>query len=166
MLLMFCVIDCSKELSNGTRSMPRVKSCIHGMPNRRTFTSRFAALLVVEYCLILGVTNAVVYLPPPIIRIIIISPPFFASMTQELKPKTSINNAYCLLNLGDSITTDHISPAGNISARSPAARYLTDRGYVGIGTTSTTTTNYIPTWPVARCHLIFSADDAGLFVFG
>jgi aconitate hydratase len=36
--------------------------------------------------------------------------------------------AYCLLNLGDSITTDHISPAGNIAKNSPAAQYLKGRG--------------------------------------
>jgi len=39
-----------------------------------------------------------------------------------------IQNAYCLLNLPDSITTDHISPAGNISKSSATAKYLTSRG--------------------------------------
>lgn len=39
-----------------------------------------------------------------------------------------ITGARCLLNLGDSITTDHISPAGNIAKDSPAARYLMERG--------------------------------------
>uniref|UniRef100_A0A4W6F9H9 Cytoplasmic aconitate hydratase n=1 Tax=Lates calcarifer TaxID=8187 RepID=A0A4W6F9H9_LATCA len=48
------------------------------------------------------------------------SPPFFSGL--------SITNAYVLLNLGDSVTTDHISPAGNIARNSPAARYLTSRG--------------------------------------
>jgi len=56
------------------------------------------------------------------------SPPFFSSITKELKPQTKFDNAFCLLNLGDSITTDHISPAGNISRKSPAARYLEARG--------------------------------------
>jgi len=48
----------------------------------------------------------------------------------KLKPTavTKIDSAYCLLNLGDSITTDHISPAGNIAKDSPAARYLVGRG--------------------------------------
>mmetsp|Transcript_30818 Transcript_30818/g.51947 ORF Transcript_30818/g.51947 Transcript_30818/m.51947 type:complete len:896 (-) Transcript_30818:33-2720(-) len=55
-------------------------------------------------------------------------PPFFQGMTAEPQPITSIDNARCLLNFGDSITTDHISPAGNISVKSPAARYLIDRG--------------------------------------
>ena len=43
----------------------------------------------------------------------------------EIKP---IKNAAVLLNLGDSVTTDHISPAGSISRTSPAARYLSARG--------------------------------------
>jgi hypothetical protein len=37
-------------------------------------------------------------------------------------------DGYCLLNMGDSITTDHISPAGNIAKKSPAAQYLMDLG--------------------------------------
>lgn len=56
-------------------------------------------------------------------------PPFFAGMTKEVP--TSVNpvkDAYCLLNLPDSITTDHISPAGNISKTSSAAKYLNGRG--------------------------------------
>lgn len=56
------------------------------------------------------------------------SPPFFSGVERELTPKTKVDGAYCLLNLGDSITTDHISPAGSISVRSPAARYLQARG--------------------------------------
>jgi len=55
-------------------------------------------------------------------------PPFFQQMTTEASPVTSIAGATCLLNLGDSITTDHISPAGNISVKSPAARFLMARG--------------------------------------
>lgn len=56
------------------------------------------------------------------------SPPFFESLTMELEPPRSIINAHVLLNFGDSVTTDHISPAGNIARNSPAARYLTNRG--------------------------------------
>ena len=40
----------------------------------------------------------------------------------------SFAGAYALLNLGDSVTTDHISPAGSIAKSSPAARYLLDKG--------------------------------------
>jgi len=39
-----------------------------------------------------------------------------------------IKDAYCLLNFGNSITTDHISPAGNIAKNSPASIYLEKRG--------------------------------------
>ncbi|XP_010611189.1 cytoplasmic aconitate hydratase [Fukomys damarensis] len=56
------------------------------------------------------------------------SPPFFENLTLDLQPPKSIVDAYVLLNLGDSVTTDHISPAGNIARNSPAARYLTNRG--------------------------------------
>merc|ERR1712205_71706 len=50
----------------------------------------------------------------------------------DLKPIGDITSAHCLLNLGDSITTDHISPAGKIAKNSPAARYLMERGVEAI----------------------------------
>ena len=49
-------------------------------------------------------------------------------MEKELPEIKSIQNARVLLNLGDSVTTDHISPAGAISRTSPAAKYLIERG--------------------------------------
>jgi aconitate hydratase len=49
-------------------------------------------------------------------------------MEKGLPKKKPIKDAFCLLNLGDSITTDHISPAGKISKNSPAARYLASKG--------------------------------------
>jgi len=55
-------------------------------------------------------------------------PPFFQGMTAELVEKAPIKDAYALLHLGDSVTTDHISPAGSIPRNSPAARYLASRG--------------------------------------
>lgn len=55
-------------------------------------------------------------------------PPFFDNMTRELPAIKSIESARCLLYLGDSVTTDHISPAGSIARNSPAARYLSARG--------------------------------------
>eukprot|EP00111_Clytia_hemisphaerica_P000375 TCONS_00001021-protein len=51
-------------------------------------------------------------------------PPFFNEMTLVVPEVESIANAAVLLNVGDSVTTDHISPAGMISRTSPAARYL------------------------------------------
>ena len=56
------------------------------------------------------------------------NPPFFQTMSDQPNPISDIDGAYCLLNMGDSITTDHISPAGKISTDSPAARYLQERG--------------------------------------
>ncbi|KAJ6756909.1 ACONITASE/IRON-RESPONSIVE ELEMENT FAMILY MEMBER [Salix koriyanagi] len=55
-------------------------------------------------------------------------PPYFKSMTMSPPGAHGVKDAYCLLNFGDSITTDHISPAGNIHKDSPAARYLMERG--------------------------------------
>lgn len=55
-------------------------------------------------------------------------PPFFDGMTKELPTSKPISNARVLLFLGDSVTTDHISPAGSIGRTSPAARYLAERG--------------------------------------
>ncbi|XP_075152007.1 cytoplasmic aconitate hydratase-like [Haematobia irritans] len=54
-------------------------------------------------------------------------PPFFEGMTRELPKLSSIESARCLLFLGDSVTTDHISPAGSIARNSPAARFLSER---------------------------------------
>ncbi|MGL4832765.1 MAG: aconitate hydratase, partial [Propionibacteriaceae bacterium] len=54
--------------------------------------------------------------------------PYFDDMPLEPKPVTDIHGARALLKLGDSVTTDHISPASSIPANSPAAKYLTDRG--------------------------------------
>jgi len=56
------------------------------------------------------------------------NPPFFSGMTKALPQSGSIRSARCLLLLGDSVTTDHISPAGSIARNSPAARYLAGRG--------------------------------------
>lgn len=54
-------------------------------------------------------------------------PPFFIDMTPEVKPIENISQARVLVKVGDSVTTDHISPAGAISRNSPAADYLTER---------------------------------------
>jgi len=56
------------------------------------------------------------------------NPPYFEGMTMQLKPLADVQRARVLAVLGDSVTTDHISPAGNISKSSPAARYLIAQG--------------------------------------
>ncbi|WOL10401.1 aconitate hydratase, cytoplasmic-like [Canna indica] len=55
-------------------------------------------------------------------------PPFFKNMTRTPPGPHGVEDAYCLLFFGDSITTDHISPAGSIHKDSPAARYLLEHG--------------------------------------
>ncbi|WP_326556990.1 aconitate hydratase [Micromonospora sp. NBC_01796] len=55
-------------------------------------------------------------------------PPYFEGMAREPQPVVDITNARVLAKLGDSVTTDHISPAGSIKADSPAGRYLADHG--------------------------------------
>ncbi len=55
-------------------------------------------------------------------------PPYFEAMTAAPEPVTDILGARVLALLGDSVTTDHISPAGSIKADSPAGRYLAEHG--------------------------------------
>lgn len=55
-------------------------------------------------------------------------PPYFDGMSLEPAPPPPIRSARVLLALGDSVTTDHISPAGSIPKDSPAGRFLMDRG--------------------------------------
>ncbi|MCL7453471.1 MAG: aconitate hydratase AcnA [Anaerolineae bacterium] len=55
-------------------------------------------------------------------------PPFFEDLTLDLPPLEEIRGARVLALLGDSVTTDHISPAGSIAVDSPAGRYLMDQG--------------------------------------
>ena len=55
-------------------------------------------------------------------------PPYFEGMKKETSPVTDIHSARVLAKLGDSVTTDHISPAGSIKADSPAGAYLQAHG--------------------------------------
>jgi aconitate hydratase len=55
-------------------------------------------------------------------------PPFFEELTLDPKPLTDIRGARILAVLGDSVTTDHIAPAGDIAENSPAGRFLKARG--------------------------------------
>ncbi|MEO7937217.1 MAG: aconitate hydratase, partial [Burkholderiaceae bacterium] len=55
-------------------------------------------------------------------------PPYFDGVGREPAPLTDINGARVLARLGDSVTTDHISPAGTIKLDSPAGKYLTEHG--------------------------------------
>jgi aconitate hydratase len=55
-------------------------------------------------------------------------PPFFEGMPREPEPLPDVENARCLVSLGDSVTTDHISPAGSIKPESPAGEWLIEHG--------------------------------------
>ncbi|MEM7230185.1 MAG: aconitase family protein, partial [Planctomycetota bacterium] len=55
-------------------------------------------------------------------------PPFFTDLTADVTPIAPIHNARVLVKVGDSVTTDHISPAGSIATDSPAGTYLKDNG--------------------------------------
>jgi len=55
-------------------------------------------------------------------------PPYFEGMPKNPTPVTDISDARVLAVLGDSVTTDHISPAGNIKVDSPAGKYLAEHG--------------------------------------
>jgi aconitate hydratase len=56
------------------------------------------------------------------------SPPYFEGMPKDPRPLTDVRGGRVLVFVGDSITTDHISPAGSIEAQSPAGRYLQGLG--------------------------------------
>jgi aconitate hydratase len=55
-------------------------------------------------------------------------PPYFEGLRQEPAPLSDLSGARCLVSLSDSVTTDHISPAGSIRPDSPAGRYLAEHG--------------------------------------
>jgi aconitate hydratase len=55
-------------------------------------------------------------------------PPYFDGMSTEVGTVPDLEGARCLVQLGDSVTTDHISPAGSIKPESPAGRYLIEHG--------------------------------------
>lgn len=57
------------------------------------------------------------------------NPPFFKKMAPELTPLSPITGAHVLVKVGDSVTTDHISPAGAIMSDSPAGDYLESHGF-------------------------------------
>jgi aconitate hydratase len=77
----------------------------------------------------LKATDSLLY-PWDLKSLYIKAPPFFEGMTRELPAPRPISEARVLLNLGDSVTTDHISPAGSIARTSSAAKFLTDKGII------------------------------------
>jgi len=64
-------------------------------------------------------------------------PPFFTGLPREAGTPAAIRGARVLAWLGDSVTTDHISPAGSISSAGPAGRWLLAQGVPGRSSTAT-----------------------------
>ncbi len=75
--------------------------------------------------------------------------PYFDGMGKAVEGFAPISGARVLANLGDFITTDHISPAGSIASDSPAAKYLAERGSTRLCST--------PTAPVAATMRLWRA---------
>jgi aconitase A len=79
---------------------------------------------LIKVLLINGGQNLLVFNLKSLFILDIHNPPFFKFCTEKLDDIKDIKDAYCLGFFGDSITTDHISPAGNIAAQSPAGKFL------------------------------------------
>ncbi len=109
-------------------SQDEIESIIDRHVNREQFNSRYADVFTgadewqaveTELSLLYDWSEESTYIQ---------SPPFFADLTPKPRPVKPIRGARTLVMVGDSITTDHISPAGPISANTPAGRYLIERG--------------------------------------
>ena len=68
----------------------------------------------------------------------VLRPTFLEGLAMEPAPVTEVEGARVLAQLGDSVTTDHISPAGNISPTTPAGQYLSEQGRRASGTSTPT----------------------------
>lgn len=109
-------------------SSKEVESTIASAITPEMFTSEYghAALGPVEWQRITGATGPLYKWDEK--STYVQEPPFFIDMPREPKPIQGISNAVCLLSVGDSVTTDHISPAGSIKASSPAGIFLQANG--------------------------------------
>jgi aconitate hydratase len=110
-------------------SQAEVEKAIHDTVTREQFRSRYAEVFM-------GGGDEWQQITPPEGEIYkwdknstyIQEPTFFQDMKKEPAPIRAIRKARCLLKLGDSVTTDHISPAGSIDAKTPAGQYLQKNG--------------------------------------
>jgi aconitate hydratase A / 2-methylisocitrate dehydratase len=104
-----------------------VQAAIHGSVIREEFTAAYADVLTGDArWRTLEAPSSQTYDWPD--STYIRRPPYFQAMGMEPAPVSDIRGARCLALLGDSITTDHISPAGSIKPDSPAGRYLIAKG--------------------------------------
>ncbi len=109
-------------------SQEEVAQAVEGSVDRKLFTESYATVFEGdERWRALPVPEGQTYAWDPESTYVQL-PPFFSSITPEPPPITDIVGARALAVLGDSITTDHISPAGSIPASSPAGRYLIEHG--------------------------------------
>ncbi|HET8612624.1 MAG TPA: aconitate hydratase AcnA [Sphingomonas sp.] len=109
-------------------SNEEVRGLIDANIDRGMFTARYAQVFTGdERWRAIDVTGSDTYRWNPA-STYVANPPYFDGMGMEPAPVTDIVNARPLAIFADSITTDHISPAGSIKADSPAGRYLTEHG--------------------------------------
>jgi aconitate hydratase len=108
-------------------SQEEIKAAIAANVSREEFTSAYADVFAGdERWRSLDAATSQTYDWPE--STYIRNPPYFEGMTLEVGDAPDIGGARCLALLGDSITTDHISPAGAIKADSPAGKYLIAKG--------------------------------------
>jgi aconitate hydratase len=109
-------------------SQEEIRRAVHGSLRREQFTQQYAQVFDgTEEWRSLPVPEGQVYEWDPA-STYIQEPPFFLDLPPQPAPLRDITGARVLAMLGDSITTDHISPAGSIAADGPAGRYLIERG--------------------------------------
>ena len=102
-----------------------IQQMIHDSLTPAMFTDRYAKVFEgPEQWRSLGGTNARETYDWRAASTYVKNPPFFEGMKGEAEQVSDIKNAHCLALLGDSVTTDHISPAGSIKQDSPAGHYL------------------------------------------
>jgi len=105
-----------------------IQECVSSSVEARMFTEKYAEVFEgSEMWTNIRVAGEALY-PWDDASTYIQEPPFFLSLKPELPHLTDIRGARVLVRLGDSITTDHISPAGNIPTDSPAGKFLVEHG--------------------------------------
>jgi len=105
-----------------------VNATMNANVDRSMFQARYADVYKGdEHWQAIDVTGSETYAWKPA-STYVANPPYFEGMDMTPPPVSDIVEAKPLLILGDSVTTDHISPAGSIKADSPAGRYLTEHG--------------------------------------
>ena len=108
-------------------TMQEVRDTVRACVTSEMFTSRYAEMDGPEPWQAISVEGSELYPFDPT-STYIQEPPFFLDMGADPAPIGAIQGARCLVKVGDSTTTDHISPAGSIKPDSPAGRWLQEQG--------------------------------------